>query len=97
VTMSVVSSLAAVVKVTTFLPFLIASLAVVGYEVLRRGRAHESSGWVRQGLLIIACAGLPALALLTWTCTADHAKGQSILGKTITSSSSGRSAWQSWP
>ena len=83
--LAVVSSLAAVVKITTFLPFLIASMVVAGYHISRRGGLLNGLGWVRQGLLIAVCAGLPALAVLTWTYTADNAKSRSILGKCITS------------
>ena len=34
---------------------------------------------------MIACAGLPSLALVTWTRAADHAKSRSIQGRFITS------------
>jgi len=83
--MGAVSSLAAVVKITTFFPFLIASVAVVGYQVLRRGGPLGGSGWARRGLWVLACAGLPALAMAAWTSAADHAKSRSTLGKLTTS------------
>jgi len=83
--MSAVSSLAAVVKITTFFPFAIASMSVVGYQVVRRRGPLEGTGWVRRGLLVIACALLPALALMTWTRAADHAKNRSILASRLTS------------
>ena len=89
--LSAISSLAAVVKVTTFFPLLIASIAVGCYQARRRGGAAVRLSWIHHGLIVIAGAGLPALALITWTYAADSAKRQSILGTHITSTS-----LQSW-
>jgi hypothetical protein len=89
--LSAISSLAAVVKITTFFPFLIASIAVQNYQVRRRDGAAGGFSWIHYGLLVLAGAGLPALALITWTYTADFAKRQSILGTHTTSTS-----LQSW-
>ena len=82
---AVICSLAAVVKVTTFFAFLVASLVVVVYQVMRRCGPLEGTGWARRELLVVACAGLPALALVTWVGTSDHAKSKSILGERTTS------------
>jgi hypothetical protein len=91
VVLSAISSLAAVVKVTTFFPLLIASIAVGCYQARRRGAAVVRLSWIHHGLIVIAGAGLPALALITWTYAADSAKRRSILGTHITSTS-----LQSW-
>ena len=78
--MCAVGSLAAVVKVTTFFPFLLASLAVVGYQAWRPSGPLAGSRWARRMLWLLACGGIPAVALSTWTHAADHAKAKSVLG-----------------
>jgi hypothetical protein len=83
--MSVVGSLAAVVKITTFFPFLLTSIAVVSYQAIRRAGPLARSRWVRRAIWPLACAALPALALVAWTSAADHAKNKSILGSHLTS------------
>ncbi len=82
---AVICSLAAVVKVTTYFPFLVASVAVVGHQLLRRTGPVVGTGWVRRSSLVIACACLPVLSLVTWVGACDHAKNRSILGARNTS------------
>ena len=82
-----VGSLAAVVKVTTFFPFLVAAAVIVGYQVLRRAGPLAGTGWVRRGLLALACVGVPLVALGTWTRVTDQVKSRNVIGKYITSHS----------
>jgi hypothetical protein len=82
---SVVGSFAAVVKITTFFPFAIASMALICYQVLRRGGPLENTRWIRRGWLVVACGLVPAVALTSWTSAADHAKKRSILARRLMS------------
>jgi hypothetical protein len=91
--MAAISCLAAVVKITTLYPFLIAAIGVVGYQVLPRGGPLGGSGWARRGLWIIACAGLPAIAVVTWTHATDRAKKRSTMGAHITTTTNLMKKW----
>ena len=70
---SIVMSLAAVVKVTTFFPFLCAAVFVLGVDALRRDGICRTMGWGRRGLMVLACIIVPCLALAAWTRVAEHA------------------------
>jgi hypothetical protein len=84
---ALMGSLAAVVKITTFLPFLVASVAVICYRVQDQRRLPKGSGWVRSGIVVIASVGIPALALVAWTGVVDYAKSHSILAERLMSTS----------
>ena len=53
---AVLSCLAAVVKVTTFLPFLIATLAALAYSFWRGIEPQGDTRLIRRALLVMACA-----------------------------------------
>ncbi|MGD0041656.1 MAG: hypothetical protein ABSE84_14850 [Isosphaeraceae bacterium] len=77
---SIVMSLAAVVKVTTFLPFLCAAVLVLGVDALRRDGIFRTMGWGRRGLMVLACIIVPCLALAAWTRVAEHARCENPFG-----------------
>ncbi len=82
--------LAGLVKVTTFMVFL---LPAAGWTLLEMARAHAAGGWAdaarRGGWALAAVAG-PVLATTWWTRFADATKGRNVSAAFI---ESGNLAW----
>ena len=80
-----IAGLAALVKITTFLPLLFASVVIIFNQLRCPDKAGNRSTWLSQVAIVLSGIVFPALALFAWTITVDHAKSHSILGQRLIS------------
>ena len=101
-----VGALAAAVKVTTFLPFAVAALAVLLVGLWRSYRETKSwRGFLRYSGTALVLGGVPLIALLVWTHFADSHKAANPIAREFTSQAlvkwnfgtlAQRLSWETW-
>ncbi|MFN8644052.1 MAG: hypothetical protein U0802_21255 [Candidatus Binatia bacterium] len=80
------ASLAAVVKITTFLSFAAAAAGMVGFDLVAGDHWRDRRRWLERYLPILAAGAVAAIALSVWTHHADAVKADQPFGRSLQSS-----------